>query len=370
MLLKIGWFIFEKRENRASLDAEVPDCLDKGNLPVQTIRRSFRERAMFNRRAFLAAASATLIAGPMASRSKAATGSTLRIVVVANRYHEADGLMAALANQEAKSKSLSLAREVVFPRAFPADLTLSSKPRCLIDIKNAPSDQDASATMEIWCIDDLAKINGSGSKATAMKTITDYGPAPDGVVAFGTGAYPGDVSNDGCAAVGGTMFVHDASNGTAGGWSWPSHMETLVPSSIPASFYADVIGDKNMLSAISDEMIKPKNNPASDLQLIISADAVGISSLNEHPPYCEDDTAAIAKAQQAGAKSITSVETTHGIIRSMWDAPFIYVTAIPNRLCHFADEASGIYAQEFPSSHNAGVALKHVIPYFAKAISA
>jgi hypothetical protein len=54
----------------------------------------------------------------------------------------------------------------------------------------------------------------------------------------------------------------------------------------------------------------------------------------------------------------------------MWDnAPFIYVTAIPNRVCHFPDEASGIYGQEFPSSHNAGIALKYVMPSFVDAIA-
>ena len=44
-------------------------------------------------------------------------------------------------------------------------------------------------------------------------------------------------------------------------------------------------------------------------------------------------------------------------------------TAIPNRVCHFPDEAQNIYAQEFPSSHNAGVALKHVMSYFVSAIA-
>jgi hypothetical protein len=78
----------------------------------------------------------------------------------------------------------------------------------------------------------------------------------------------------------------------------------------------------------------------------------------------------IVQAQAAGATNITSVETTHGVIRSKWpDAAFIYVTAIPNRVCHFPDEAQKIYAQEFPSSHNAGVAFKHVMPYFVSAIA-
>ena len=155
-------------------------------------------------------------------------------------------------------------------------------------------------------------------------------------------------------------------------------MDSLVPSKTPASFFSSVSVDQKALKAISLEMIAPQNHPAGVLQLIIAPDAVGISSVNipyipgsgAGAAYCNIDTTAIKLAQQAGATNITSVETTHGVIRSKWkDAPFMYVTAIPNRVCHFPDEASGIYAQEFPSSHNAGVALKYVIPLFASAIA-
>jgi hypothetical protein len=167
------------------------------------------------------------------------------------------------------------------------------------------------------------------------------------------------------------IFIHDASNGAPGGWSWPGHMDTLIQSRIPAPFFSKVSADQQTLGAINSEMIAPQNRPASVLQLIIAADAVGISSVNEPPPYCDADTNSIVQAQAHGAANITSVETTHGVIRSMWqdqNPPFIYVTAIPNRVCHFQDEARDNYAQEFPSSHNAGVALKHVIPYFVSAI--
>lgn len=215
-----------------------------------------------------------------------------------------------------------------------------------------------------------------------MDAITKYGPAPDGVVAFGTAGYPGLASNDGCATIGGTIFIHDAANDVAGyqggSWAWSDFMDTLVPSKTPASFFSSVAADQKTLGAISLEMIAPQNHPAGVLQLMIAADAVGISSVNipyipgngAGAAYCSIDTTAIKQAQAKGATNITSVETTHGVIRSMWqDAPFIYVTAIPNRVCHFPDEASGIYGQEFPSSHNAGVALKYVTPYFVSAIA-
>jgi hypothetical protein len=330
---------------------------------------------MLSRRAFLGTAGAALISAPTIPIARAASSKKLRVVVVANRYHEADGLMAALCNQMKHSPYLGIPHDVKWPRV-PSDPPIDSdKPRCLIDVRKNPSDSDPSATMEIWCIDDLANTKGeSGAKVTAMDKITSYGSPADGVVAFGTAGYPGLASNDGCAAIGGTIFLHDASNDAAGAhgtWSWPGHMETLVPSKTPASFFSSVAADSIMLNAISLEMIAPQNHPASILQLLIAADAVGISSVNipAGAEYCKIDTTAIVKAQKAGATNVSSVETTHGVIRSKWpDAPFIFVTAIPNRVCHFADEASAIYAQEFPSSHNAGIALKYVTPYFVAAI--
>jgi len=230
--------------------------------------------------------------------------------------------------------------------------------------------------MEIWCIDDLANTGAdSGRKVTAMKYIQNYttpSSKPDAVIAFGTAAYPSELlSNNGCATIGGTVFLHDSSNGAPGGWTWRKHMDMLIPSSVPASFFSKVAADQTTMAAITSEMIAPqKKDPASALKLIIAADAVAVTSVNEAPPYCVPDTDSIKQAQKKGATNITSVETTHGVIRSVWhDKPFIYVTAITNRLCHFGDEAHNNYAQEFPSSHNAGVALKHVIPYFVSAIT-
>jgi hypothetical protein len=190
--------------------------------------------------------------------------------------------------------------------------------------------------MEIWCIDDLANTKGeSGAKVIAMDAITKYGPAPGGVVAFGTAGYPDLASNDGCGTIGGTIFIHDAANDVAGyqggSWAWSGFMGTLVRSKTPASFFSSVAADQKTLGAISLEMIAPQNHPAVVLQLIIAPDAVGISSVNipyipgngAGAAYCSIDTTAIKQAQTKGATNITSVETTHGVIRSMWhEAPF------------------------------------------------
>lgn len=150
-----------------------------------------------------------------------------------------------------------------------------------------------------------------------MNIITNYGGTPDGVIASGTAGYPGDISNNGCATIGGTIFIHDASNGAPGSWSWSGYMDTLIPSKTPASFFSSVAADQKTLNAISLEMVKPRSNPANVLQLTIAADAVGISSVNEAPPYCDNDTKAIEVARSRGATNIASVETTHGVTLQM-----------------------------------------------------
>jgi hypothetical protein len=121
---------------------------------------------MINRRGFLATAGATLISGPTVLRAQTAPTRKLRIVVVANRYHEADGLMAALTNQMRQNSNLSYPYKVASSQvpAYPPPPQNSLNPRCLIDVKKSPSDTASSATMEIWCIDDLANVQGD-SKA-------------------------------------------------------------------------------------------------------------------------------------------------------------------------------------------------------------
>jgi hypothetical protein len=341
------------------------------------------------RRDFLGLAGAAVISAPRISIAQTTSSKPLRVVVIANVYHEADRLMAALNNQMGHGKILSAPYSQTggtrgypnwprWPRVSdpPPPLKDTGIPRCLVDVFKAQDDPTPTATVEIWCIDDLATTKGaSKAKVDAMAQITNYTnppSAPDGVIAFGTGGYPSPLSNDGCVAVGGTVFLHDASNGATGAWTWDKHMDVLVPSKIPASFFSNVSADQKTLQAITNEMIAPQIHPAGVLQLIISADAVAVSSVNEPPPYCDADMNSVAQARAKGATNITSVETTHGVIRSMWqdqNPPFICVTAIPNRICHFEDEARSNYAQEFPSSHNAGVALKDVIPHFVGAIA-
>ncbi|MDB5620400.1 MAG: hypothetical protein JWQ24_4638 [Tardiphaga sp.] len=286
--------------------------------------------------------------------------------------------MTALCNRMARNPKLDVPRDLAWPRKVPqADADVMPRPRCLIDAHAQTA--NAAAVVEIWCLDDLMSAaishGASDNKAKAMKLITDYGATPDGVVAFGTAGYPGDISYDGCATIGGTIFIRDAANDGGpihSNWTWPGHVGVLVPSSTPASFFSNVLADPQTVTKINSQMLEVPVNPASKPRLVISSDAVAISSVNipKDTEFAPVDLKAIAAAQAAGATNIASVETTHGVIRAQWpDAPFIYVTAIPNRVGHFQDEARNNYPQEFGSTHNAGIALNHIMPHFVEAIA-
>ena len=220
----------------------------------------------------------------------------------------------------------------------------------------------------------------SDNKWDALDIVADYGRAtygsgapPDGVVAFGTAGYPDDTSYNGCATVGSTIFIRNATmdGGTDhSNWSWANNMGVLVRSKTPASFFRSI--DPQMVLKINSQMLGVPINPSSKPRLVIPSDAVAISSVNipRGTEFGPVDLKAIAAARNAGATNIASVETTHGVIRAKWaEAPFIFVTAIPNRVGHFSDEAGGNYPQEFASTHGPGVALNGVIPYFIGAIA-
>jgi hypothetical protein len=345
---------------------------------------------MMKRRDFLGLLGATLVSSPRVSLGQTVAPPTrpLRIVVVANTYYEGDGLMTVLCNRWARNPKLGVPADMAWPRPV-ADVNaippvqVDPRPRCRITASAQTG--SATASVEIWCLDDLMdkKPNHgfSNNKADAMAAIKNYAPsgqvlgAPDGVVAFGTAAFPDIVTYDGCATVGGTIYVRDAqmdATGEHGTWSWDG-FDQLIPSKTPELFFKSVLADPQLILTINSEMLTVPVNPASKARLIFAADVVAVSSVNipHDATYAAVDQKTVAAAQQKGATNITSVETTHGVIRAQWrDTPFIYVTAIPNRIGHFPDEASANYPQEFASVHNAGIALNHLMPYFVGALAA
>ena len=80
----------------------------------------------------------------------------------------------------------------------------------------------------------MTSARAQGSRNCPKAAIKTYAPpgevvaAPDGFVAFGTAAFPDIVPYEGCATVGGTIFIRDAQMdgpGEHSNWSGDLHFE-------------------------------------------------------------------------------------------------------------------------------------------------
>jgi hypothetical protein len=128
--------------------------------------------------------------------------------------------------------------------------------------------------------------------------------------------------------------------------------------------------DTAFVTGTVERMLSAARKPAAELGLQISGTAVAVGSINiaPHSDYAAIDRASIKLAEQAGAKLVTSVETTHGVIRAQAEAPFLFVSGIANRVGHFPDENNGGYAQNFAAAHNAAIAVTFLLAKFAAVV--
>ncbi len=322
------------------------------------------------RREFLGGLGAA-IAIPHPARAQRLPETPRRILLIANIRDEAQALMDVLLDESARHPDLG-APTLLVPRDVrpKRDSDVVVKPRCVI---GAPKQGPQAAAIEVWCLYDLMSemVNGSNTdeKGLALRKIFSLGKPADAVIGFGTGAFPSRDTRNGCVAVGGTVFLHDAKGGGSI-WSWPHQMEKLIPSKTPSSFYQALVNDRAVMDAIRARMQEAPVNPARPPAVIVSPDAVAVSSVNiaSTADYALVDYTAVGFAQAAGVTEITSVETTHAVIRRYCaDAPFIFVTGIPNRIGQFDKEAQGNNQR---ASRNAGVVASWILPTFLRAISA
>ena len=295
-----------------------------------------------------------------------------RILVIANTLFEADGLVAALLTEGERHPDLPAPGQVA-PHPTPSvrakrDSDVTRTPRCILHFRDQGG---RAATIEVWCLYDMmsAMVSGSNSdeKALALRQILSLRAPADGVIAFGTGAFPSEESRNGCVAVGSSVFVHDAKGGYSL-WSWPGQMEKVVKGPNPLNeFYSSIAADQALRAAIEAKMKPAVERPAPSTTMLISADAVAVSSVNIASPadYVRVDREAVELAKAAGAATITSVETTHGVIRRYCDVPFIHVTGIPNRMGFFSTEGD---KNNMVASRNAGIVAGWLLPAFMRSI--
>ncbi len=305
-----------------------------------------------------------------------------RVVVIANTTAEADGLMAVLNSTDVRPKSLGPPR----PAEQYVHQSSGHPPEGLRGFYSTNG-----ITVEFWCVWELKgsgeSIDGTLNKVRELpNVIQPTGKvSPAMVVAFGTAAGHWDTSYNGSVVVGSAVLFHSlraledkevtealARRGVAEDQIIESPLGWDLLSSKPLS---DLLRDRR--AEIEAKFVKPPLNPAADAILLLSQNRLGLSSINVSAArdYARADKETLDVARDAMSKSATTfevggVETTHALIRAFTpaDAPFIYITAITNRLGYFPMELTPRRAaQHVAVINNAGVVAAYLVDWILKA---
>lgn len=295
-----------------------------------------------------------------------------RVLIVVNKWWECDPVMSVLLNEKARPKGTlgwPLQGKLRHPRQRPSQASLppedlSPVPRAVYALTNS--------WVEVWCVSDLleqlpdqTRYQSSTERKAAQLPRVFTGQAPSLVVAVGTAGYPGDSDVNGCVVVGTGVFIHNGHpSGTNPDSNWEGGpFDRLLPSRLVEAEFARIttFDDK-----INTRLVAPPNRPAAKLEVMSRADFVSLGTVNvtDYKEYSTKDEETLRAFAESGAGGTpASLETTHGLIRVQSDAPFLFVSGVPNRVGRFDQEvAPNEYAQNTAAAHNAGVVVAAMIP--------
>lgn len=308
-----------------------------------------------------------------------------RLLIMANKWWEADPLCGVLIHNKARPSALTNFRYLHYPAA-----------RAVIPKPGAPRPPDpvaqpriifecAGATVEVWCLEELMNPaeNSSSSleKARVLAGAINYGEAPSLVIAFGTAGSREGVHINGSVVIGRRVFIHDPRASVpnrAGMWT-PPHPDQLVDS----QYTKDMLGklDEQARYAAEARFIPCPVAPASPPLVMLGNGfaSLGVVNITNYDEYVWADKEAEDSFQSVVGKAfkavepvaqIGSIETTHGIIRSASEAPFLFVSGITDTEGLFDYQVTPrVYAQNTVAAHNAGVALAWLLPSLIATLS-
>jgi hypothetical protein len=293
-----------------------------------------------------------------------------RILIVVNKWWECDPVLSALLNANALPQGFPWPNSSQPPRPRPQkppEFDPNPKPRAVFTFEQS--------AVEVWCIsdvlEDLPKNLQSSSEMKAKRLPLIFeGKKPDLVIAVGTAGFPSDISENGSVTVGTSIFMHDGHpNGSNPDSKWNGPFDKLLTSSLTRDQFAQIT---NLDATVATKFLPVPLNPSAKARVIASYDSVALDTVNvtQDSEYAALDPQTLAAFKASGATATpVSVETTHGIIRAQSNAPFIFVSAIVNRLGHFVDEtAPRFFPQNTAAAINAGVVLGWMLPNIAKTV--
>jgi hypothetical protein len=280
-----------------------------------------------------------------------------RAVVVANKWWEADPLVAVL-----RSARSSAAGSRFVETGAPGL-------RGWID--------GARGRVEIWCLQELMSPAKSGSsteeKAAVLPAIVNR-PSVVLVVAFGTAASATDQPRHGSVVIGTNVFLHDPGQPNPISHWQPPTPDAVIGSSIDPMRFKTLFAAPAYTSVVESSLLNASlpalpDPPSPAPKLFVDHDFVALASINvnDYTFYETGDQKVVDAFNKVGSKApFGSLETTHGVIRTIAsDArAFVFVSGITDRVGFFAKEVTPRkYAQNFVAAHNAAIAVSYLVPY-------
>lgn len=292
----------------------------------------------------------------------------LRVVAIANKWFEADAVMAVFANTSASPPVVQDYRNILWPRKAQTNMgEIVVRPRAAMLIG-----QDKLTIFEFWAIQDLMNpylsFSNTAEKVRVLAQVFQYGQMPDLVIALGTAAVSETDSFNGCVFAGANAFLHNPyanKPNPASNWNDPSFMDKVLSSRLQPEFFVNLSKNTIIQTEIALRLLQTPLNPARNLQFVATWENTCVSDVNviNTADYAWADPESIATAQNNGAKKIASLDTTLGVIRALSDAPFMFISGITNRIGCFGTEVlPRFYAQNFVASQNTGIALAWLLP--------
>jgi hypothetical protein len=287
-----------------------------------------------------------------------------RVLIIANKSWEADGLVNTLLHEKVRPKSFTSFQFLHHPFLIESKDVNNPDPAPTARISFACAD----LSVELWCIQDLMDPKQSGSatmeKARVFPRIL-AGQPPALVIAFGTAAFPGDVTLNGSVVIGTRVFVHNPYPPDPKQWQ-PNPADTTVDSTLVPKDIFRSIQESARFAAENRFVQSPM--AASRPPVIVAGHAfvsLGVVNVTNYDDCGWIEPQALEAFKQNEPKwRLGSLETTHGMIRQLsGNSPFLYISGIANLQGHFDLEAvPRVYSQNMVAVHNAAVAATCLIP--------
>lgn len=287
-----------------------------------------------------------------------------------NKWWECDPIVGVLLHRDARPRNiprwptaLEHPRPITNP-STPLMPEANPRPRLIFEL--------AKVSVELWCISDLLthlpdepRYQSSSQRKVERLGLIFRGEPPSLVIAVGTAAWPGDVTENGSVVVGTAIFMHDCHpNGNNPDSRWnDGPFDRVLPSSLPPNTFRKIT---TFASEVGDRLVASPLNPAWKARPLVGYEFAGLAAVNvtDYGEYDRTDRATLEKfASISILRNAKSIETTHGVIRAQSEAPFMFVSGITDRVGSFHDEVDPrSYSQNFVAAHNAGIVIAWMLP--------